>query len=364
MIDRGQLRFRPLAERASRVRVQSDLVQPGERPRSLTPAAAEAVAAAAADLRAARASGRARVMAFGAHAIKNGLAPVLIRLLERGWLTHLATNGAGIIHDWELAWLGQTSEDVRSNIARGEFGMWQETGYWVNLAINVGAYRGLGYGESVGSLIAANGLEMPAEDELGRIAAAAADDPAAAAAAADLLALVRRFSLHPGRHALEHRWGATSVAAAALRLGVAFTCHPMFGHDIIYAHPMSHGASIGRTAERDFLRFATSVCGLGEGGVYLSVGSAVMSPMVFEKSLSMARNAAMQRGQTIEGHRIYVVDLQQSSWDWSADGEPPPDNPAYYLRSCKTFARMGGRLVSATADNRDFLLGLLAALDG
>ena len=261
MIDRGDLRFRPLAERANRVRVPRDLVQPGDEPRALTAAAREAVAAAAADLRAARASGRARVMAFGAHAIKNGLAPVLIRLMERGWLTHLATNGAGIIHDWELAWLGQTSEDVRANVARGEFGMWQETGYWVNLAINVGAWRGLGYGESVGSLVAENGLVIPEAAELARAAGAPADSPDAAARAADLLSVVRRFGLAPGRVALEHRWGATSVAAAALRLGVPFTGHPMFGHDIIYAHPMNHGASIGRTAERDFLRFAASIGG-------------------------------------------------------------------------------------------------------
>jgi hypothetical protein len=216
----------------------------------------------------------------------------------------------------------------------------------------------------VGALIADDGLEIPEGAELERVAAAAARDPEAAARAADLLAVVRRFGLAPGRHALAHRWREASVAAAAVRLGAAFTCHPMFGHDIIYAHPMNHGASVGRAAERDFLRFATGICGLGEGGVYLSVGSAVMSPMVFEKSLSMARNLAAQSGGTIEGHLIYVVDLQESRWDWAADGEPPPDNPAYYLRYCKTFARMGGRLTSVTADNRDFLLALLAALEG
>ena len=358
MIDRGDLRFRPLAERESRVRVPRDLVQPDAAPRSPSAAAA----AAAADLRAARAAGRARMLAFGAHAIKNGLAPVLIRLMERGWLTHLATNGAGFIHDWELAWLGETSEDVRANIAHGEFGMWQETGYWLNLAINVGAWQGLGYGESVGTLVARGGLEIPSVAELERAAGRAALDPDAAARAADLLGIVRRFALAPGRLAVAHRHPEASVAAAALRLGVPFTGHPMFGHDIIYAHPMSHGASIGRAAERDFLSFATSICELGDGGVYLSVGSAVMSPMVFEKSLSMARNLAARAGRRIEGHRIHVVDLQESTWDWSADGEPPPEDPAYYMRACKTFSRMGGRLVSVTADNRDFLLGLMTAL--
>jgi len=302
-------------------------------------------------------------MAFGAHAIKNGLAPVLIRLIERGWLTHLATNGASIIHDWELAYLGETSEDVRANIARGEFGMWEETGRILNLAINIGAFSGLGYGESIGSLVHHDGLEIPAEEQLVAAVARAVDDPDAAARAADLLGIVRRFRLAAGRLTVAHRYREVGLQAAAFRLSVPFTGHPMFGHDIIYAHPMSHGASVGRTAERDFLRFAEGIRSLGDGGVYLSVGSAVMSPMVFEKSLSMARNLAAQRGETIEGYRIYVVDLQESAWDWAADGEPPADNPAYYLRSAKTFSRMGGRLVSVVADNRDFLLALLAALD-
>ncbi len=363
MIDRGALRFRPLAERANRVSVLRDLVRPGDAPRALSRAAAQAAAAAAGDLRKARAAGRARVMAFGAHAIKNGLAPVLIRLIERGWLTHLATNGAGIIHDWELAYTGETSEDVRANVARGEFGMWEETGRFLNLAIDVGAYAGLGYGESVGALISRDGLEIPAAADLERAARRAADDPDAAARAADLLGVVRRFGLAAGRLTVAHSHPEVSVAAAAFRLGVPFTGHPMFGHDIIYAHPMNHGASIGRTAERDFLRFAASVAGLGNGGVYLSVGSAVMSPMVFEKSLSMARNLAAKTGATVDGQSMYVVDLQESTWDWGAEGEPPPDNPAYYLRFCKTFSRMGGRMVPVAADNRDFLLALLSALE-
>jgi hypothetical protein len=135
----------------------------------------------------------------------------------------------------------------------------------------------------------------------------------------------------------------------------------MFGHDIIYSHPANLGAAVGRTAQRDFLSFAQSIRRL-EGGVYLSVGSAVMSPMIFEKSLSMARNVAMQAGQRIEDFSIFVVDLAGSSWDWQGQGEPSPDDPAYYLRCCKTFSRMGGRMTTVTADNRDFLLSLCREL--
>jgi hypothetical protein len=363
-MDRQALRFRPLAERQNRVSVSRDLVLPDAEPVSLSPAALEVTRGAARDMRAAREAGRQRIMAFGAHSIKNGLAPVIIRLIERGWLTHLATNGAGIIHDWELAYSGETSEDVRANVARGEFGMWQETGYYLNLAIDVGAWRGLGYGESVGSMVEHGGLHIPSADELVAVVGRAVrSQPDLAARAADLLGIVERFRLPAGRMEVRHRHRDIGVQAAAFRLGVPFTGHPMFGHDIIYAHPMNHGASIGRTAERDFLRFADSVAGLGDGGVYLSVGSAVMSPMIFEKSLSMARNMAVQRGGRIEGHRIYIVDLAESVWNWERDGEPPADNPAYYLRYCKTFSRMGA-MRYACADNRDFLLALLHELEG
>ncbi len=121
--------------------------------------------------------------------------------------------------------------------------------------------------------------------------------------------------------------------------------------------PHSLRALLGRAAERDYLAFAESVSRI-DGGVYMSVGSAVMSPMVFEKSMSMARNLADQEGRKIEDFSIFVVDLAESSWDWQKDGEPPPDKPAYYVRYLKTFSRMGGRLNYVQADNRDFLLAL------
>ena len=136
----------------------------------------------------------------------------------------------------------------------------------------------------------------------------------------------------------------------------------MFGHDIIYCHPANLGAAIGRTAERDFLSFAESISRI-DGGVYISVGSAVMSPMIFEKSFSMAQNLALQAGRRIENHRIYVVDLADVQWDWRSQGEPPEDDPAYYMRFLKTFSRMGGHMDYIAADNREFLLRIARDLD-
>ena len=119
--------------------------------------------------------------------------------------------------------------------------------------------------------------------------------------------------------------------------------------------------ALGRTAIRDFLAFANSVTNL-DHGVYMSVGSAVMSPMIFEKALSMAQNLKIQENSHIDNHYMLIVDLAGSDWDWQKKGEPPMENPAYYLRYCKTFSRMGGEMHYLTADNRDFLLALYQEL--
>ena len=362
-LDRSRLVIKPLAQRPNKLAIVKDHVDPGQAPRPLASAALKAMPGLVERIRAARAANRPVVLAFGAHSIKNGLAPVLIRLMEQGWVTHLATNGAGIIHDWEFAYLGQSSEDVRANVAKGEFGIWQETGFFINLALVVGAYEGLGYGESVGRLIEREGLNIPAAGDL-RAKLSDVNGPDAEdriASAADLLGVIRKFNLKPGWMAVPHPFKSYSAQAAACRLGIPFTGHPMIGHDIIYNHPMNHGAAIGRTALRDFLSFAHSISGIKDG-VYLSVGSAVMSPMIFEKALSLSQNLALQQGARIDGHTIAVVDLAESTWDWQKDGEPPKENPAYYQRYCKTFSRMGGEMRYLCADNRDFLLTLTRML--
>lgn len=361
LLDRHQLRFRSLRERVNRVDLRSGGVIPSGPSCALDHGQLGLIEEAAARIRAARSEGRPVILAFGAHTIKNGLGPLLGQLLQEGWVTHLATNGAGIIHDWELSFLGQTSEPVAVNVSEGQFGLWEETGFFINLALNVGAFRGWGYGESVGRLIAEEGLEIPPADELRqRVSDTLELAPEEAAPAADLLAIVRRFCLAPGWMRVPHPFRHLSPQATAYRLGIPFTGHPMIGHDIIYTHPMNHGAAVGRTALRDFLTFAESVSRL-ENGVYLSVGSAVMSPMIFEKSLSMAQNLVLQRGHRITKHWILVVDLAPSTWDWSR-GEPPETDPAYYVRFLKTFSRMGGILRYLALSNRDFFPALLNAL--
>jgi hypothetical protein len=359
--DRSRLRFHPLKERKNRVLIETDHVSPSAPPGSLTQESLAAIREAGRAIREARSRNRPVVLAFGAHTIKNGLSPVLIELMHGGWLTHLATNGAGIIHDWEFAYLGASSEEVRENVRLGRFGIWEETGRYLNLALLIGAYEGLGYGESIGSLVQNDGLDIPAKTELIWTVEQAALDPQRAAAAADLLWAVENFDLQPGFLRVQHPFKQYGLQAAAFRLQVPFTAHPMFGHDIIYTHPLNRGAAVGRTAERDFLVFAKAIADL-EGGVYISLGSAVMSPMIFEKSLSMARNLAVQEARQIEDFSIFVVDLAESGWDWQKDGEPPQDDPAYYIRYLKTFSRMGGRLSYVQADNRDFLLALCREL--
>ena len=357
-LDRFKLAIKPLSQRENRSRILEVHIPVSQTPNNDDEDFTQILADTVAKVKHARSLNRSVVLTIGAHTIKNGMAPTLIDLMEKGWVTHMATNGAGIIHDWEFAYLGETSEHVAENVAQGQFGIWEETGRYINLAIAVGAFEGKGYGESVGSMIENEGLNIPSETELYEaIDSYKTTDLDEAAAAIDLLSLIRAFDLPSGWLSVAFPYKEYSVQAAAYRLGVPFTGHPMIGHDIIYNHPMNHGAAIGRAALRDFLSYANAINNL-EHGVYLSVGSAVMSPMIFEKSLSMSQNLQMQDGKHIDNHHILVVDLAKSQWDWTADGEPPQDNPAYYLRFCKTFSRMGGSMEYLSADNRDFLLAL------
>ena len=363
--DRSRVRHKPLAERVNRVSIEGDCVQPDDEPGEMPDEVLRRIDETVEWIGRARDKDRPVILAIGAHAIKNGLGPVLIHLMENGWLTHLATNGAGIIHDWELAYQGETSEHVRENVAVGEFGNWRETGFYLNLALAVGAHAGLGYGESVGRMIEEQGLEVPSREELIQSMRESLDDRPASGklgATADLLEVLDTLELQPGCLDVSHPYAEFSPQAAAYRLDIPFTAHPMIGHDIIYTHPANHGGAVGRTALRDFRSFAHSVSRL-QGGVYLSVGSAVMSPMIFEKSLSMARNIARREDRKIDDFLITVVDLAESTWDWSK-GEPPEDHPDYYLRFYKTFHRMGGALHYVHGDNRDFFLHLCRRLDG
>ena len=360
--DRDQLSIKKLSERRNKLTIDINQIPVNQEPANLSDEDKELINKTADRIRTARQKQKSVMLTFGAHTIKNGMAPTLISLIKEGWVTHLATNGAGIIHDWEFAFQGKSSEDVRENVKNGQFGIWEETGFFINLALVVGAYEGLGYGESIGKMISGEGLHIP---EVSSLVSEAKDkiesDPEKSAAAIDLLGVIKKFKLQTGFITIPHPFKKHSVQASAWELKIPFTGHPMFGQDIIYNHPMNHGAAIGRTALTDFLYFAGSVSRL-EWGVYLSLGSSVMSPMVFEKSLSMAQNFEIRNTRHIDNHFMLIVDLARSDWNWQKDGEPPVNNPAYYLRYCKTFHRMGGEMHYLTADNRDFLLALYQSL--
>jgi hypothetical protein len=360
--DRTKLLLKPLSSRKNRVRIKQDHIPITQQPRNTSQDFKSTIVETAVRIKKARERNASVILAMGAHTIKNGMAPTLIQLMEEGWLTHLATNGAGIIHDWEFAFQGESSEDVRANVAVGQFGIWEETGKYINLALLIGAYEGKGYGESVGSMIHHEGVRLPTIEEIISSIKAYEKDPERAAAALDLYAMIKKINLKAGWLSIRFPYKDYCVQAAAYRLGIPFTGHPMIGHDIIYTHPMNHGGALGRVALKDFLFFANAVNHL-DYGVYLSIGSAVMSPMIFEKSLSMAQNLHIQQQKHIDHHYMLIVDLADSKWDWQRNGEPPPDDPAYYLRFLKTFNRMGGTMKYLSADNRDFLLALYHELN-
>lgn len=351
----------PLSQRHSLTRVEDIIIDPDAPPPTLPDPQTALVREAAASIRAAKQRGASVMLIYGAHLLRNGAAAILDRLMAGGWLTHLATNGAGTIHDWEYAWLGQSTESVEENVATGTFGTWAETGRNIHLALMAGALAGEGYGRALGRFIIEDGVTLPTPTEL---EAQLRTEPshALAAARAEVLGAMREHGLNGGRLALEHRWKHASILASAFRHGVPLTVHPGIGYDIIACHPMFNGALIGRAAELDFKQFAGSVEGL-DGGVVLSVGSAIMGPQVFEKSLSCVHNLRVQAGRPlVSGHSIYVVDLQDGGgWDWTK-GEPPKANPAYYLRFCKSYSRMGGAMHYAQCDNAAFVHALYAQL--
>jgi hypothetical protein len=316
-LDLTKLKVRPLAERESLTRVEDILVAPDSPP---TPCSAMAqVRDCAAKITAARKNGAGVMLLYGAHLLRNGAALIVERMMARGFLTHLATNGAGSIHDWEYAWLGRSTESVRKNVVTGTFGTWDETGRYIHEALKLGNQRDEGYGAALGRFIA--------EDTV-----------------------------------VQHRWKHASILASAFRHKVPMTVHPGIGYDIIACHPHFDGAVIGQAAAVDFRLLAASVDTL-DNGVVLSIGSAIMAPQVFEKALSCVNNLRLQAGRPIvRGHTIYVVDIQDGgNWDWST-GEPPKTNPAYYLRFCKSFSRMGGTMHYVQCDNLAFVHNLLHEL--
>jgi len=357
-LDLRQVKVHPLAERKSLSSLAKILVDPTSPP---TPCPANLQARlkeCVTRIRNARERGSSVMLLYGAHLVKNGLLDVVNALVNGGWVSHLATNGAGTIHDWELSFLGHTEESVRENVKTGTFGTWDETGHNLNLAVLAGVLRGEGHGRALGRFIEEDGCTLPTASQLEHKLRAEPGHPLAPARA-DLLQAMLKHRLPSGHIAVVHPNKTHSILANAFRRNVPITVHPGIGYDIIATHPMFSGAAIGRAAQVDFAQFSRAVDGL-DGGVVLSVGSAIMSPQVFEKSLSCVNNLRLQAGrQIVQGHTIYVVDIQDGGgWDWT-QGEPPKDNPAYYLRFCKSFTRMGGTMHYLQCDNVVFLHNLL-----
>jgi hypothetical protein len=280
--DRAQLKLKPLAERIHDMTLDTILDPAAPVP----PVADPALPELAQRIVQARRAGRPVLLLMGAHIIKQGLSRMVIDLMERGLLTHVAMNGAGPIHDYELALIGATTESVAHYVSEGQFGLWRETGR-LNDIIAAGNRDGLGIGEAVGRTI---------ETE-----------------------------------ALPYR--SVSICAAGYRLQVPVTVHVSLGYDIIHEHPNCDGAAVGEATYRDFLIIAHTVSQL-EGGVVLSAGTQVMGPEVFLKALAMSRNVALQRGQSISRFTSGVFDLADLGSD--LHHEAPKTEAAYYFRPYKT----------------------------
>ena len=361
-LDIRKIKPLPLSERKSFFGVGDVMVPVDHEPPPIDDRLNQQIGECAERIREARARGASVMLIYGAHLIKNGAAFLLNDLLANDQLTHLATNGAGTIHDWEYSWLGRSSECVRSNVATGTFGTWEETGRNIHLALLAGGIEGEGYGASLGRLIEDESLEFPDAESLERCIET---DPGGELTSlrVELLRSIRQGDVAEGRYSLKHKWKHASVLASAYRHAVPLTVHPGIGYDIIANHPMFNGAAIGRAAEIDFRKFAASVDGL-DGGVVLSVGSAIMGPQVFEKAMSCVNHLRLQDGRkVVRDHSMFVVDLQDGGgWDW-AQGEPPSTNPAYYLRFCKSYARMGGEMRYLQCDNIVFTQHLRQALN-
>ena len=187
---------------------------------------------------------------IGAHVIKTGLGPVLIDLMQRGFVSAIATNGAAVIHDFEIALAGSTSEDVDESLGPGRFGMADETGRLLNGAITDGVAKKLGIGQAVGEFLATKSPQF----------------------------------------------ARASVLAEATRLGIPVTVHVAIGTDIIHMHPAASGSALGEGSLRDFRYFVSNVARL-EHGVYLNCGSSVVLPEVFLKAVALARNRGLTLSQ-------------------------------------------------------------------
>lgn len=314
VFDRSRLLLKPLTERVHDLHLDRWLALSDATPEFQH----EDLPAVAARLESARRQGAARVLIMGGHVIRAGVNRHIIDLMERGFIDHIAMNGACAIHDYELARIGATTESVGRYIRTGEFGLWRETGE-LNDWVSEAAQLALGLGENIGRRILES--EFP------------------------------------------HR--GLSILAAAYRLSVPATVHSGIGYDIVHEHPNCDGAAYGDTSYRDFLIFAHSLERL-EGGVLLSFGSAIMAPEVYLKALSMVRNVAHQQDREIKHFSTAVFDIWPIHGDYRK--ELAKSDPGYYFRPHKTMlvrtVADGGESFYFHGEHRATLPALRRALVG
>ncbi|MDF1513026.1 MAG: SIS domain-containing protein [Anaerolineae bacterium] len=299
-IDLRKIKTYPIAQRTNLVKM-TDLVDPDMPPLVYVH---PQLAKVTDHIVTARRLNRPVIWMMGGHVIKSGLSQVLIDLLRRGFITHVAGNGAVSIHDFELALIGETSEDVETSLADGSFGMAHETGALMHQAIREGVHDGLGYGASVGRFI----------------------------------------SIHPELFPYRE----ISVIFHAYTLHIPLTIHVTIGADIIHQHPDANFTTIGTASGRDFKCFATTVCDL-EGGVFLNFGSAVTGPEVFLKALTIARNLGNPTAHiTTVNFDLLPLDDTEHSMGY--------DEPLYYYRPRKNIVMrptaLGGHGYHITGDHR------------
>ena len=280
--DRSRLRLKPLAERAHDMTL-AEMIDPAAAP---PPCDDPALSIAAERVAAAHRRGAPAILMMGGHVVKLGLSRLVIDLMERGVIRHVAMNGSGPIHDYELSLIGATTESVARYIREGQFGLWRET-CRLNDVIASAAREGLGLGEAIGRFVEAEKLP--------------------------------------------HR--QLSILAAGYRLRVPVTVHVGVGYDIIHEHPNCDGAALGQASYTDFLVYAESVTHL-QGGALLNVSTQVMGPEVYLKALAMARNVAHQAGRQINRFTTLVFDLHDLGPD--VHHEPPKTDGRYYYRPLKT----------------------------
>jgi len=315
--DRSRLIIKPLSERIHDLHHESFL-RLDEMPDPLLDRSQKDISTLGKRLVEARQNESAVLMLMGAHVIRAGVARQLIDLMRRGLVTHIGMNGAGPIHDYEMAQIGATCESVARYIRTGEFGLWKETGE-INDVVKQGVGDGYGLAESIGRAILAG--DFPYRE--------------------------------------------TSVLANAVELGVPVTAHVGIGYDILHEHPNFDPAAFGTGSYRDFLSVCKTVENL-EGGVFLCFGSAVMGPEVYLKALAMARNVAHQQGRKIANFTTAAFDLIPIRGDFSS--EASKDNPQYYYRPWKTIlvrtVADGGESFYVEGDHRQTLPYLRQAAIG